>query len=197
MRTSSEIKRKKSSFIISVNTPVGILYKEQPFKWNINSASTKVLSLTDLDKICASCESVKDTTIKKLKNHNTKLKKLITFLRNEIATLELKTAATEKSIPLDEIVKELTSTPKGKKAWDEAWQEQHDEWKALVESGKISRIKYFRLINSMDQATLAKKLETAQPNISRIEKLGYNVPVKTLEKLSKIFKVKKGDLIGD
>ncbi|MBI4849836.1 MAG: helix-turn-helix transcriptional regulator [Nitrospirae bacterium] len=49
----------------------------------------------------------------------------------------------------------------------------------------------------MDQAALARKLRTAQPNICRIERPGYNVPIITLEKLAKIFKVKKGDLIGD
>ncbi len=146
---------------------------------------------------CDICHSIDDHEIDKLKSENKKSKKLITFLRSEIVSLELKTAATEKAVPLKDIVKEFTSTAEGKKAWKDAWQEQITEWTALVEGGKISRIKYLRLINSMDQATLANKLETAQPNISRIEKPGYNIPVKTLEKLAKIFKVKKGDLIGD
>lgn len=171
---------------------------EALYKWKMPSnVSSKVLSILDLDKICESCEFVKDDEIKKLKSENVKLKKLVEFLRKEMQSLELKTAIHEKAIPLKKIVKEFTSTHEGKKAWKLAWKEQFDEWDKFVKSGKISRVKYHRLINGMDQATLAKKLKTAQPNISRIEKVGYNIPINTLEKLAKIFKVKKGDLIGD
>jgi len=171
---------------------------ETPFKWEMPThVSTRTLSLSDLDKICKSCESVKNDEIKKLKLENRKLKKLIDFFKNEIESLELKSAASEKAVPLKKIVKEFTSTPEGKKAWDIAWKEQFGEWDELAKKGKISRIKYYRLIKGIDQATLAKKLKTAQPNICRIEKPGYNVPVKTLDRLAKILKVKKGDLIGD
>jgi len=182
-----------------VTSLTGITYRrKEAFRWNIPvEVSTKIFSHADMDEICESCETLKNIVIKKLEAENKKFKKLIAFLRSEIESLELNTATTEKALPLKEIVKEFTSTPEGKKAWDDAWQEQHNEWKSLVESDKISRIKYYRLINGMDQATLAKKLNTAQPNISRIEKPGYNIPVNTLEKLAKIFKVKKGALIGD
>lgn len=176
-----------------------IRYKKAPlFEWQMPSnVSSKVFSISDLDKICESCESVKNDEIKKLKSDNAKLKKLVSFLRNEMQSLELKTAVHEKAVPLKKIVKDFTSTPEGKKAWDTAWKEQHDEWGDLLKKGKISRIKYYRLVNGIDQATLARKLKTAQPNIVRIEKPGYNVPIKTLEKLAKIFRVKQGDLLGD
>jgi ribosome-binding protein aMBF1 (putative translation factor) len=95
------------------------------------------------------------------------------------------------------MVREVTSTPEGKRAWEAAWKEQFSEWKELVKQGKMSRIKYHRLINGIDQITLAKRLGTAQPNISRIERPGYNVPTKTLKQLAKIFKVRMEDLIGD
>ncbi|MEW6600942.1 MAG: helix-turn-helix domain-containing protein [Nitrospirota bacterium] len=175
-----------------------IRYKKATlFKWQMPSNVSKVFSISDLDKICESCESVKNDEIRKLKSENAKLKKLVEFLRKEMQSLELKTAIHEKSVPLKKIVKEVTSTPEGKKAWETAWKEQNDEWADLLTKGKISRIKYYRLVNGMDQATLARKLKTAQPNIVRIERPGYNVPISTLEKLAKIFKVKKGDLLGD
>ena len=93
------------------------------------------------------------------------------------------------------MVEEFTSTPEGKATWDKAWIEQSGEWTELVRQGKMSQIKYYRLINGIDQKTLAEKLRTAQPNISRIEKAGYNVPTKTLKKLTEIFGVKMEDLI--
>jgi DNA-binding XRE family transcriptional regulator len=168
------------------------------YKWKMPSQiSAQTISLSDMDAICESCESLKDEEIKEIKTENKKLRKVISFLKQEMQSLELKTALDEKAIPFKEVVKEFTSTPKGKRAWEDAWKEQFDEWKKLADAGKISRIKYYRLINGMDQATLAKKLGTAQPNISRIEKPGYNIPIKTLEKLSRIFKVKKGDLIEE
>ncbi len=142
-------------------------------------------------------DALHNSELEKFKSENKKLKKVVTFLEDEIMSLALKTAVNEKAIPLKKIVKEFTSTPAGKAAWQEAWDERAKEWQELAKEGKISKVKYFRLINGMDQAKLAKKLKTAQPNISRIEKPEYNIPVKTLEKLAKIFKVKKRDLIGD
>lgn len=171
---------------------------EKSYKWKMPpQVLSQAISLEDLDNICYSCESVKNDEIRKLKAANRKLNNLVQFLSKEIKALELKTALSEKAIPLKKIVKEFTSTPEGKAAWQKAWDDRAEEWKKLAAAGKISRIKYYRLINGMDQATLANKLKTAQPNICRIEKLGYNVPIATLEKLAKIFKVKKGVLLGD
>lgn len=164
------------------------------YKWNIQ---TTMFSISDLDKICDSCDSIKDKEIKKIRIENEKLKKLVEFLENEVRLLELKTALEAKAVPLDKMVVEVTSTPEGKSAWEEAWKEQFDEWQRLVKQGKISKIKYYRLINGMDQKKLAEKLGTAQPNISRIEKVGYNVPIKTLKKLAEIFGVKMEALVGE
>ncbi|MBI5055237.1 MAG: helix-turn-helix transcriptional regulator [Nitrospirae bacterium] len=164
------------------------------FQWRMPS---QVRSTLSKDDICEICDSIKDKEIEELKNENRKLKKLVEFLKAEIHSLELKTALSEKAIPIKKIIKEFTSTPEGKAAWQAAWDERAEEWKKSAAAGKISRIKYYRLINGMDQAALARKLKTAQPNICRIERPGYNVPISTLEKLAKIFKVKKGELIGD
>jgi ribosome-binding protein aMBF1 (putative translation factor) len=149
----------------------------------------------NLDETCKTCDSIKDKEIEKLKADNKKQKKLAEFLRNEVKSLELETALSEKAIPLKTMVEEFTSTPEGKATWDKAWIEQSGEWTELVRQGKMSQIKYYRLINGIDQKTLAEKLRTAQPNISRIEKAGYNVPTKTLKKLTEIFGVKMEDLI--
>lgn len=162
------------------------------FRWQMPSQMYPTLSKEDL---CEICDSVKDKEIEKLNCENKKLKKLVEFLREEVRSLELKTALEERSIPLKNIVDEFTSTTEGKHAWEEAWKEQFNEWQNLVEQGKMSRIKYYRLINGIDQRTLAENLGTAQPNISRIERVGYNVPIKTLKKLAEIFKVKMEDLI--
>jgi len=164
-----------------------------PYRWEIPS---QVIPVVDLDKICETCDSIKDKHIEKLKDENRKLRKQITFLQNEVHALELKTALTAKAVPLEDTVAEVTSTPEGRKAWDEAWKEQFAKWRSQMEAGTISRVKYYRLINGMDQKTLAKKLGTAQPNVSRVERPSYNVPVVTLKKLSKIFKVKMENLLG-
>lgn len=164
------------------------------FQWQIPSQIYSRLPLGEVREIC---DSIKDKEIEELKTKIAKLEKLVKFLSSEIKSLELKTALSEKAIPLKKIVKEFTSTPEGKTAWQKSWNERAEEWKKLLETGKISRIKYHRLINGINQATLAKKLGTAQPNISRIEKPDYNIPTKTLKTLAKIFGVKMEELIGD
>jgi DNA-binding XRE family transcriptional regulator len=167
-------------------------HQTYPFTWHMPE---KLYSIHDLDKICETCDSIKDKEIEKVKSENKRLKKLVEFLRNEIKSLELKTALTEKAIPIKNLVEELTSSAEGKRAWDAAWKEQFDEWQLLVYQGKMSKIKYYRLINGIDQMTLARKLGTAQPNISRLEKPSYNVPVKTLKQLAKIFGVRMEELV--
>lgn len=172
-----------------------IKYTPTPnFKWKIPS---QVITRLSLDDICEACDSLLKEENEKLKAENESLKKLIAFWKSEAQSLTLKTALEAKAVPLDKIVAEVTSTPEGKAAWEETWKEQFSEWQELVKQGKMSKIKYYRLINGIDQKTLAEKLGTAQPNISRIEKVGYNVPIKTLKRLAEIFGVKMEDLVGE
>jgi DNA-binding XRE family transcriptional regulator len=172
-----------------------IKYTPTPdFKWKIPS---KIISELSSDDICEACDSLLKEENKKLKAENDGLKKLVTFWKSEAQSLTLKTALEAKAVPLDKMVAEVTSTPEGKAAWEEAWKEQFNEWQELVKQGKMSRIKYYRLINGIDQKTLAEKLGTAQPNISRIERVGYNVPTKTLKKIAEIFDAKVEDLVGE
>jgi len=168
------------------------------FRWIISAKTVAgLIPFSRMDEICDTCDSIKDIKLKKLEKENKELKKLVAFWQSETQSLTLKTALEVKAVPLDKIVAEVTSTPEGKKAWEETWKEQFSEWQELVKQGKMSRIKYYRLVNGIDQKTLAEKLGTAQPNISRIERVGYNVPSKTLKKLAEIFNVKTGGLIGD
>lgn len=69
------------------------------------------------------------------------------------------------------------------------------EWWQSVQTGEMSKIKYYRLINNMDQKALAEKIGTKQANISRIEQIGYKPRIKTLEKLAEIFNLSPKDLI--
>jgi len=56
------------------------------FKWRMPE---KVLSILDLDQICETCDSIKDSEIQKLKKENEKLLRLIEFLQEEIKSFEL------------------------------------------------------------------------------------------------------------
>ena len=169
-------------------------YPVQPFTWQMPD---RLYSRHDLDELCESCDSIRDKQIEELQADNKKLRKIAEFLRTEIKAFELETAITRKAVPVKKMVNEVTSSPEGKGAWEKVWQEQFTKWQTLVRQGKMSKMKYYRLINGMDQAELSRRLGTAQPNISRIEKPGYNVPVKTLKKLAKIFHIKVEDIIGD
>ncbi len=126
------------------------------FYWDFSSnIFSQYVPLSDLSKRCESCKSNNNDEVIRIENE--KLKKLVAFLKHELQSLELKTAVTEKAVPLEKVVKEFTSTQEGKKAWELAWKEQVEEWDKLLKSGKISRKKYKRLINVMDQAALNKK----------------------------------------
>ncbi len=167
------------------------------YKWDVKARKSPGLFSVSMNDICEACDDIKDKEITRLKKENRKLKELVEFHRKELHSLELKTALDAPAVSLADMVKELTSTPEGKQAWTDAWQERQREWAALEKEGKMSKIRYHRLASGMDQETLAKELRTAQPNISRIEKPGYNVPTKTLKKLASIFGVKVEELIGD
>lgn len=156
---------------------------------------TTVYDLGLAEEICKSCDSIKDKEISQLKEENRKLKQLTKFYKEEIESLEFKAALHEDAVSIKEIAEELTSSPEGKEAWDDALEDRAKELKELVEQGKMSRIKLYRILRGVDQKTLAGKLGTKQPNITRIEKPGYQPKVDTLKKLAKILGVKMEDLI--
>lgn len=69
-----------------------------------------------------------------------------------------------------------------------------DMWQEVLDK-KISKIKYFRVINELTQQALAEKLGLQQPNIARLEKLGYTPDIQTLKKLAKIFGIDYKELL--
>lgn len=120
---------------------------------------------------------------KALEDENKQLKKRVAFYKGQVLDLELRYALDERAVPLQDAVMLFTSTLDGLSAWNAACAKQQ-ELARLLQQGKISRIKYHRLLQGFSQAELARKVGTSQANISKIESCGYIVPSGMFEKLS-------------
>lgn len=172
-------------------------YISNPMKqfWKIQQQPSAALDDATVAELCQYCNSSKDEQILALKKDKEKLNKLVKFLEAELRQLELKTNVNEKAISIKDAVKEYSATSEGKGSLKKAWDEQYNEWGDLVGKGEMSKIKYCRLVSGINQHELARKLNTKQPNIVRIEKVGYQPNVDTLRKLAKIFSIQVEDLI--
>jgi DNA-binding XRE family transcriptional regulator len=140
---------------------------------------------------CEECNK-KEEMLECYKKENAQLKNENEFLRTELNRLQtelIKKTRKVSLIPFEEILLEHTKEPNNKIRIDKARSERQKEWLKMVKAGKMSKIKYYRMLKGMDQLTFARKLGMAQPNVSRLERPGYNVPVKTLAKIAKILKV--------
>lgn len=104
---------------------------------------------------------------------------------------EVRSTQTSKSISIEDFQKKYLSDVDEKDMWE---QFTADLWNE-VEEGKINRIKYYRIVNKLTQKELAEKMDTSQPNIVRLEGMGYKPGIPTLKKLGKIFNVDFKDLI--
>jgi DNA-binding XRE family transcriptional regulator len=69
-----------------------------------------------------------------------------------------------------------------------------DLWEEVKER-KISKIKFYRIINKLTQKDLAKKIDTKQPDIVRLEKVGYSPNIETMKKLAKVFQLHYKELL--
>ena len=96
---------------------------------------------------------------------------------------------------IDDIIAKYTSTDKGKKAMQKAEDELYIELYQEVLAGKLNRVKYYRLVNNLDQKTLAQRSGIKQPNISRLEKPDYTADADTYKKLAKVFKINYKELL--
>lgn len=96
------------------------------------------------------------------------------------------------TISLDEFQKKYLPGHDERAMWEEF---KKDLWQEVFE-GKTSRIKYYRIINRLIQKELAEKLHTKQPNITRIEKVGYKVDLGTIKRLGEIFGIDYKELIA-
>ncbi len=176
---------------------LNIKYISNPMKqfWKVQQEPSAILDDATVDELCQYCSSTKDEQIVTLKKDNEKLNKLVNFLQAELRELELKTNLPEKAISIKDVVKEYSATPEGRISLKKAWDEQHKEWSDLVNKGEMSKIKYYRLVFGINQHDVARMLKTKQPNIARIEQVGYQPNVDTLKKLAKIFSIRVEDLI--
>ena len=81
------------------------------------------------------------------------------------------------SVSLDEIKKHLLKDPAVKKAFDKA------HTRALI----AIQIEELRKKYNLSQRQLAKKLQTTQQTVSKIEQHDNNVTIGTLERIASIF----------
>ncbi len=119
----------------------------------------------------------------------------VEFLLKRLDDLENLAAGIRKPKPIEGLAQRLRSLSGGTASWRQAEADRLEEHKDAVESGKMSKIKYHRLLKKMDQKTLANALRTKQSNISRLEKPGYQPRIGTLEKLAKALAVNITDLL--
>ena len=68
---------------------------------------------------------------------------------------------------------------------------------AAAERGEISRIRAWRIVRGLDQATLALRAHMTQPEVSRAERLGQAAKMKgeTLKRLARALQVGIDDLL--
>ena len=95
------------------------------------------------------------------------------------------------TISIDEFQKKYLGNVDKQALWEQFKVDLQEE----VAEHKISKIKYYRIISKLTQKQLAEKLGTQQPNIVRIEKIGYKTDIDTLKKLGEIFRVNYKELL--
>lgn len=100
-----------------------------------------------------------------------------------------------KLIDAEELVEELLSTSEGRELWAEAEEEYRAELREELEEGKVSKIKFHRLVADLSQVELANKAGIPQSNLARAEKVGYSASVKTYKKIAKALGVDYMELL--
>lgn len=175
---------------IKENLKIKTLYSKQIY----NFEELDNLTVID-DAYCKSCNSIKDLQINKLKEEIDVLKKQIKFLKEELLKMDMKTYLTEKPISLNQVMDAIIVTEEERKLYEDAYKERQNELDKKFEQSKISPIKYYRMKKGLTQKQLAKLLNTSQPDVVRMERIGYKPNVSTLKKLADILGVKIEDLI--
>jgi DNA-binding XRE family transcriptional regulator len=101
----------------------------------------------------------------------------------------------EKDTDINDYIADLTATDRGRRLWREASAEFEVELWQKVASGKMSKIKYYRIIKNIDQKTLAKLTGLLQPNISRLEKPGVKPSIENYKKIAKALEMDYKELL--
>jgi len=128
---------------------------------------------------------------KELKITLGKEKRKVEFLRQELKKARKGAAP----IPIDNLIREFTSSGKGKAIWQKVNQERKAELAHQVKEGKMNKIRFFRIVKEMDQKELAKLMKTKQSNIARLEQIGYQPRIGTLKRLAKVFNIDVKELV--
>ena len=95
------------------------------------------------------------------------------------------------TISLEDFIGDHLSPSEQKLMWKDFKKEL---WQEVVDK-KISKIKYYRIINKLTQTELARKLNMKQPNIVRLEKAGYAPDISTLKRLGEVFSIDYKELL--
>lgn len=100
-------------------------------------------------------------------------------------------------IDIENIIQELTATDEGKALWQKAQEKVNAELWDKVKEGRMTKIKYFRIVKGFTQKELADKAGMKQPDVSRIEKPDYKdkVATATYKKLAQVLGVDYKDLM--
>jgi hypothetical protein len=101
----------------------------------------------------------------------------------------------EDLMDIDDIVAKYTATDQDKAELIQAEKELHEELYQEVLKGNLNKVKYHRLIRNMDQQTLSKLSGIKQPNLSRIERYGYEADADTYKKIAAVFEIDYKELL--
>lgn len=115
----------------------------------------------------------------------------ISLRKDESIIKILETPQPFPTISLEDFIKKHLSPEKQKSMWKDF---KKDLWQEVID-GKISKIKYYRIVHKLTQKMLAKKLGMEQPNIARLEKVGRTPNILTLKKLGKVFQIDYKELL--
>ena len=104
----------------------------------------------------------------------------------------------EGTATLKEVLAEIYSKDPERKKRDMVFKKKmFAQMKEDVKNGKMSPIKYARIINKVDQKELARRLGMKASNLCRMEKPGKNHTEITLQRVAKALLIPVGDLIHE
>lgn len=115
----------------------------------------------------------------------------IILIQNETTIGESEVPSPFPTESLEDFIGKHLSPAEQELMWEDF---KKDLWQEVVD-GKISKVKYYRIIHKLTQKELARKLNMKQPNITRLERVGYRPNISTLEKLGKLFKIDYKELL--
>lgn len=87
---------------------------------------------------------------------------------------------------LDDVITHLTSTERGRRAYERADREWERKAKELIVKGRLSRLRYRRIKAGLTQEALAERAGIKQPNLQRLERPSYRGRLATYQRLADV-----------